>query len=384
MKINNLKTVCVTGAGDMGHGIAQLALMNGYSVNLCDINYNLVNTGIFRIRKSLEKLMEKGQITISSVDTIMNNNLRSYMNISEAVSNADLIIEAVSEKLSIKETVLREIAEFAPHDAIIASNTSTMSITTLAQFTEKPENFIGMHFFNPPVLMKLVEVIKGEYTSEETVQFAFEYVRKLGKEMVYCMIDTPGFIANRITAPVIIYNGLCIDIEKIEPADIDATMMKNGIKMGPMELADYTSIDVMCHCLEYYQKHLSPEYQISDNAKEMMALGHFGKKSGQGYYTWQEGRRPKIDERSITGRYDPNIPFFIQANESCKLYESGVCSLEDCDKAIIYGYNMQGSIDYIQRFKPDKVADTLDQISKRFKKTIFRPTDTIRKGAYLR
>ena len=384
MEINDLKTVCVIGAGDMGHGIAQLALMNGYCANLCDTNNDYVNKGISRIYGSINKLTEKGEIPSSVINTVKDGKLCGFTEVSKAVRNSQFIIEAVPEKLPVKEAVLREISKHADSGAVIASNTSTMSITMLAQFIINPERFIGTHYFNPPALMKLVEVINGENTSEETARFACDYVTQINKVLIHAKKDTPGFIANRITAPVIIYNGLCVDIEKIEPADIDATMMKAGLKMGPMELADYTGLDVMCNCLEYYREHLSPEYEIYKTLREKCDLNHFGKKTGCGFYIWPSTGRPSIDKNSSTGKYNVDIPFFIYANEACKLVECGICSTEDCDKAMIYGFNMPGPFDYIRQFKPDEVTKALDTIAERYKKKIFCPTDTIRKGIYFR
>lgn len=383
MKLEQLKTVCVVGAGDMGHGIAQLALMDGYDVNLYDISREIVDKGINRIRESLGKLIEKGAVQASLLERAeQGGKLKGFVNLPDAVGGAEFVIEAVPEKLAVKEAALRDISKYAKPGAIIASNTSTMGITMLSRFVGAPGNFIGTHYFNPAVLMKLVEVVKGELTSDETVEFTCGYVKKLGKELIYARKDSPGFIANRITVPGVIYNFDCIETDKIEPADIDATMMRHGLKMGPIELIDYTGIDVLCGALEYYHEHLSDDYAIPESVKEKQALGQLGKKTGQGFYKWPERGRPAIDAGSYSGRYDPDIPFFIQANESCKLLESGICSLEDCDRAMVYGFNTQGPIGYIQRFEPEAIAAALDRVADRFGKRIFRPADTILKGRY--
>ena len=160
--------------------------------------------------------------------------------------------------------------------------------------------------------------------------------------------------------------------------------MKNGQKMGPMELADYTGIDVTSFCQDYYHEHLSPEYGPSNIAKTLMADGHLGKKTGSGYYSWPAKGRPTLDEKQYTGRYNPDIPNMLQANEACKLLEEGVCSLDECDTAIELGYNMVGPIRYIQRFTPEEVTRTLEEVAEHFGKEIFRPTNTIRRGAYQR
>lgn len=382
MKLEELKKMAVIGAGDMGHGIAQVALMAGYKVNLCDIKQEFVDRGISRIYASLDKLQEKGKISADLVAAIKNNMLTGYTSIGEACADVDFVMEVVPERMDIKLPTLAAIDAAAPERAVIGSNTSTMSITKLATATKRPDKVFGMHYFNPVVLMRLVEVIRGDKTSDETIQFALDYVKKLGKTLVYAKKDTPGFIANRIAAPVIVYNGLMLDKEGFDPADIDTSMMRIGQKMGPMELADYSGVDVMAACQDYYHEHLDPEYGSSKAMQQLLAAKHFGRKSGQGYYMWPAKGRPVIDESKYTGKYDTDIPFFIQANEATKLYEAGVCSLEECDIAMEYGYNTAGPIRYIQKYDPAYVAGKLQEISKKFGYKIFAPTETIRTGAY--
>ncbi|MCI9488140.1 MAG: 3-hydroxyacyl-CoA dehydrogenase family protein [Lachnospiraceae bacterium] len=383
MRLQDLKTVAVIGAGDMGHGIAQVALMAGYQVRLCDIKKEFVERGISRIYASLDKLVSKGKFEAGRAEMIKNGQVRGFVSIAEAVAGAELVVEAVPESLEIKKDTLRQISE-ACGDGVIATNSSTMSITMLAEYVEKPENMVGIHYFNPAVLMKLVEVICGDRTSGETAAFACAYAKQVGKTAVLAKKDRPGFIANRIVAPVVVYNGLCIDREGISPADIDLSMMRAGQKMGPMELADYTGVDVTSACQDYYHEHLSPEYGPSETARKLMAEGHLGKKTGRGYYLWPEAGRPELDESLYTGRYDPKIPNFIQANEACKLYEEGVCTLEECDTAMILGYNMEGPIAYIQNFAAEEISGVLNRLADKYNKEIFRPVKTIRTGAYKR
>lgn len=382
MKLEELKKIAVIGAGDMGHGIAQVGLMAGYEVNLCDIKQEFVDRGISRIYDSLDKLESKGKVDAGLVAAIKGGRLKGFISIAEAVKDVDFVMEVVPERFDIKTATLAAIDAAAPKHAVIGSNTSTMSITKLAAVTKRAGKVFGMHFFNPVVLMRLVEVIKGDETDEETLQFACDYVNKLKKTLIVARKDTPGFIANRIAAPVIVYNGLMLDVEHFDPADIDLSMLKTGQKMGPMELADYSGVDVMAACQDYYHENLHPEYGSSNAAKALLAAKSYGRKSGQGYYTWPEKGRPQLDESKYTGKYDSNIPFFIQANEACKLYESGVCSLEECDIAMEYGYNTQGPVKFIQAFEPEYVASKLQEVSDKFGYEIFKPTQTIITGAY--
>ncbi|NLF28360.1 MAG: hypothetical protein GX592_10720 [Clostridiales bacterium] len=384
MKIEAMKTVCVVGAGDMGHGIAQLALMGDFNTNLCDVKMEFVAKGISRINASLAKLVAKGACKSEVLEASLHGRLRGFTSIADAAKDADLTIEVVSEKIPIKESVLRAISAAVRPDAIIATNTSTMSITLLSRFVDRPERFVGTHYFNPAVLMRLVEVIDGERTSKETAQFALDYVEKIGKISVHAKKDTPGFIANRINIPSVVYNGLCMDVDGISAEDIDATMMKTGLRMGPMELVDYTGSDILSSCLEYYREHLSPEYTDSAVRRKLLDAGKYGKKTGEGFYIWPESGRPAINLDASTGKYDPRIPYFIEANEACKLFEEGVCSLEDCDKAMEYGFNTPGPISFIRGYAPEEVAATLNRVAEHFGKEIFRPVDMIVCGEYRR
>ena len=204
MELKNLKTVAVIGAGDMGHGIAQVALMAGAHVHLCDIKQEFVERGIARIYASLDKLCAKGKIDAARVAAIKSGAVSSFTEIEQAVADAGLIIEAVPERLDIKNSTLARISAACKEDAVIATNSSTMSITLLAQAVRKPERMVGMHYFNPAVLMKLVEVICGDLTSEETMEFARSYAEHVGKTVVVARRDRPGCIANRIVAPVVV------------------------------------------------------------------------------------------------------------------------------------------------------------------------------------
>ena len=384
MKLSNVKTVAVVGAGDMGHGIAQCALMAGFHVNLCDIKEEYVERGKQKIFASLDKLEAKGRISGEAVARIKEGGLSTFTVIGEAVQGAQLIVEAVPEIVAVKKSALEAISEGCGEDAVIATNSSTMSTTMLAGFVKKPENMVGMHFFNPAVLMKLVEVIRGDASSDEAVELAVSFAQLAGKTVVLARKDRPGFIANRIVAPVVVYNGLCLDKDGFTPEDIDISMMKSGLKMGPMELADYTGVDITSACQDYYHEHLSQEYEPSEYARRLMAENKLGRKTGEGYYVWPQKGRPVLDETKYTGRYDPVVPNVIQANESCKLFEEGVCTLEECDTAMKLGYNMPGPIEYIQAFEPEELVRILDTAADHFGREIFRPADTIRKGEYKR
>lgn len=328
------------------------------------------------IYQSLDKFASKGKLSEEAVAKIKESGITTYTSIAEAVKDAQFIVEAVPERMDIKNSTLTQISAACSPDAVISTNSSAMSITELFKAVEKPERFVGVHYFFPAVLMKLVEVIRGDATSDETTAFAKAYAEHAGKTVVVAQKDRPGFIANRIVAPVVVYNGRMADRDGFTPADIDLSMMKNGQKMGPMELADFTGVDVTSFCQDYYHEHLSPEYEPSTRQRSFL--------QSSSYYTWPEKGRPVSDESLYTGKYNPDIPNFIQANEACKLLEEGVCSLEECDTAMELGYNMEGPIHYIQRFEPQQIADALNAVADHFGKEIFRSAATITTGAYKR
>ena len=199
------------------------------------------------IYQSLDKFASKGKISEEAVAKIKESGITTYTSIAEAVKDAQFFVEA------------------AP--------------TELSKAVEMPERFVGVHYFFPAVLMKLVEVIRGDATSDETTAFAKAYAEHAGKTVVVAQKDRPGFIANRIVAPVVVYNGRMVDRDGFTPADIDLSMMKNGQKMGPMELADFTGVDVTSFCQDYYHEHLSPEYEPSNAAKKLLAEHKLGKKT---------------------------------------------------------------------------------------------------------
>lgn len=365
----------------MGHGIAQLALQQGYTVYLCGHEMESVQKGRQRICSNFERLRQKNELTEDQKESLQQK-LKIFGTVEDGVAEADFIIEAVPENFELKAEIFRRIDKAAPPHAILASNTSTMSITDLAACTGRPEKVMGMHYFYPAPVMELVEVIRGEKTSEETWQFGLDYGKKLGKTVLPVRKDTPGFVANRLAAPVCVYNGLCIDSGRFTPEDIDLSMKRIGQKMGPMELADYSGIDVMNDVQRYYHQHLSEDYSPSQTAETLEKCGRLGRKAGEGYYHWPLKGRPLLDETRFTGKYDVNIPFFLQANEACKLAEEEVCTLEECDQAMICGYHTEGPVAYVKKFTPETICTALHKLADSYGKEIFRPSLWLREGNY--
>ncbi|MBI3859392.1 MAG: 3-hydroxyacyl-CoA dehydrogenase family protein [Thaumarchaeota archaeon] len=280
--------IAVLGAGLMGHGIAQVASqVGGYEVSLLDVKQEFVDRGIEMVRGSLSKFVEKGKITQEEAESALSR-ITPTTDLGKALEGSKLVIEAASEEPNLKLDLYRKVTEAAPADAVIASNTSSISITLLASVTRHPESVCGMHFFNPPQLMPLVEVIKGKRTSEETVAFVREVSSKMGKETVLCKKDSPGFIVNRILVPALNEAVFLAQEGVADPADIDKAV-KLGLNwpMGPLQLLDYVGLDTTYNITQVFMEEFQDsKYRPSPMLREMVRAGLLGRKSGKGFYEW--------------------------------------------------------------------------------------------------
>jgi len=285
-----IRKVAVLGAGLMGHGIAQVAAhMAKYEVSLIDVKQEFLDNGMKMIRGSLQKFLEKGKISEEEMDKILGR-IHPTVDLREAVVDADLIIEAVPESVDIKKTVLMEVYEVAKKDAVITSNTSSVSITVLASFIRRPERFCGMHFFNPPQLMSLVEVVRGAKTSDETVKVVVEAAKKMGKEPIVVKKDSPGFIVNRVLVPVLNEAVYLVWEEVADPNEIDeAVRLGLNWPMGPLRLLDYVGLDTSLAMMKVFQKELGDvKFQPCPLLEQMVKAGLLGRKSGKGFYDWKK------------------------------------------------------------------------------------------------
>ena len=282
-----IKKVAVLGAGLMGHGIAQVvAQVAKYEVTIRDVKQEFLDKGMGMIRNSLQKFVRKQMISEQDMSGILGR-IHPTLDMKEAVENADLIIEAVPENLRIKKAVLAEADKYVKQDAIIASNTSSISITELASNTKTPEKFCGMHFFNPPQLMKLIEIIRGAKTSDETINTIVAVSHEMGKETVVVKKDSAGFIVNRILVPALneafnlVWEGVA------EPEDIDkAIRLGLNWPMGPLTLVDYLGVDTTLAIAEVLQKELGSKYIPCPLLRQMTRANLLGRKSGKGFYDW--------------------------------------------------------------------------------------------------
>lgn len=284
-----VRKIAVLGAGLMGHGICQVAAQTGgYEVNLRDIEQRFLDNGMKMIKKSLQKFQSKGKLTETQVTATLNR-IHPTLDLKEAVSDVDLIIEAVPEDVQIKKATFKEVDQHASPHAIITSNTSSISITELGSATKRPEKVCGMHFFNPPQLMKLVEVVKGAKTSDKTVQTILDMAHTMGKETVLVKKDCPGFIVNRILIPAL-NEAVALHWEGIADRDNIDKAIKLGLNwpMGPLMLIDYIGADTTLAIAEVLTREIDPKFHPNPGLKRMVKARLLGRKTGKGFYDWKQ------------------------------------------------------------------------------------------------
>lgn len=289
-----IKQVAVIGAGTMGNGIAHVFAQSGYAVTLVDVNADQLQKAIDTITKNFDRQIAKGTLTEAVKNTALAN-IKTHTDIVTGVAQADLVVEAATENIDLKLSIFKQIDEAAPAQAILASNTSSISITKIAAVTKRPQSVIGMHFMNPVPVMKLVEIINGYATKQEITDTIVELSKKLHK--VPCVVnDYPGFIANRILMPMIneaIYS-LYEDIAGVEEID---TIMKLGMAhpMGPLQLADFIGLDVCLSILKVLQEGFgNPKYAPCPLLVNMVTAGKLGVKAGEGFYAYTAGSKELV------------------------------------------------------------------------------------------
>jgi enoyl-CoA hydratase/3-hydroxyacyl-CoA dehydrogenase len=359
-----INKITVLGSGIMGHGIAQVSAMNGYNVVLRDIEERFLESAMNKIRWSLDKLVEKNKINKQESDKI-HGRIKPIVELKEALDDTDLLIEAVPEDLKLKKKVYSEVDQFAQEKTIYSSNTSTLPISEISQLTSRPARFIGLHFFNPPQLMKLVEVIPGASTAESIVDLGINFVKSLSKDPILCNKDVPGFIVNRIFIPLVHEAAYCLDNDSKSMTQIDsAVKFKMYLPMGIFELADYTGLDVIHRAtIEMYsrdKKVVNPHPKI----EQLFSSGKYGKKSGDGFYSYGDKNYERVPlSEEEAKQYDPIRILSVAINNAAWLISNGVCTREDVELALKLGMGLKKELFEIGKESGfEKIINTLNQL----------------------
>lgn len=362
-----INKITVLGSGIMGHGIAQISAMNGYDVVLRDIEEKFLDNAMSKIRWSLDKMVEKNKINKQESDRI-HGRIKPIVDLKDALKDTDLLIEAVPEDLKLKKKVYTEVDQFAQEKTIYSSNTSTLPISEISQLTNRPARFIGLHFFNPPQLMKLVEVIPGVSTDKTIVDLGINFVKSLSKVPIVCNKDVPGFIVNRIFIPLVHEAAYSLEKDGKSMTQIDsAVKFKLFLPMGIFELADYTGLDVIHKAtIEMYsrdKKVVNPHPRI----EQLFSSGKLGKKSGEGFYSYgdENYERVQLSEEEAT-QYDPITILSVAINNASWLISNGVCTKEDLELALKLGMGLKKELFEIGKENGfEKIVTTLNELQEK-------------------
>lgn len=280
-----IKRIAVLGSGIMGHGIAQVSATAGYDVFMRDVEEGFLKKAMAGMEKSLGRMVKSGKIPQKEVPVILGR-VRTTTDLQKAVEEADLVVEAIPENLDLKKAVFRDLDRFCRAEAILSSNTSNFSITALAAATRRPDKVVGLHYFNPPAMMKLIEVVRGLETSDETLETVLEFARKSGKETVLCK-DSQGFITSRMINLWLVEAERILEEGIATKEDIDkACRLAFNHPMGPFELADFSGLDTKLYVSEALDQSFGDRFRSSQTLRNMVAAGHLGRKTGKGWYEY--------------------------------------------------------------------------------------------------
>jgi len=335
LPFESIHKIAVLGAGTMGHGIAEVSAIAGYDVVVRDVEQRFIDRAREKVTWSVKKLVEKGELA-EPVDKVLSR-IAYSTSLEEAVRSADLVIEAVPEDLELKRAVYIEIAKFAKPESILATNTSSIPITEIAAVVPEPGRVVGLHFFNPVIIMALVEVIKGAQTSQATVDSVVSFSKKLGKQVVVVQQDIPGFIVNRILARLMAASSIFVQLKLASVIEVDSSLkFRAGLPMGAFELADYVGLDVLLD-VEKALSRRGYDIEPSPLFEEKVRSGALGVKSGKGFYTYSAGEpraRVSMEEAGKVNFVDLLAP---AVNEAAWLVSQRVATANDVDTAIVLG-----------------------------------------------
>ena len=337
-----IKNITVLGSGIMGHGIAQVSAMAGYNVVLRGIEQKFLDKAMEKIKWSLDKLVSKEKISVAECNEIFGR-IKPIVDLKDAVHNTDLVIEAVPEIMDLKKKVYEELDKTADEQDVFAANTSTLPITEIANTVSRPTKFIGIHFFNPPQLMKLVEVIPGQETSDDITNLTIDFVKSVNKIPVTCRKDVPGFIVNRLFIPLVHESCYVMERQKIEQTEIDSAVKFNlGFPMGIFELADFTGLDVIHKAT--IEMHVRDKKVILPHPtiEKLFNEKNLGQKSGQGFYKYSDDKYERIPlSEELAKKCEPTQIIANVLNNAAWLITNNASDIDEIEKAAKLGLGLK-------------------------------------------
>ena len=372
MTLEDIDRVAVLGAGSMGHGITEVVAIAGYPVTMCDIETEFVEDGYEDIEWSLEKLAEKDRIDEAPAEVL--DRIEATTDLESAVADADLVIEAAPEELEIKHDIFADLEEMAPDDAVLASNTSSLPITDIAEATGSPERVVGTHFFNPPVKMDLVEVIHGEETADAAAETAYEFVESIDKTPIHVRKDVRGFVVNTVLGPFGDEAAWMVSEGEAEVREADATMVhERGYPMGPFELSDMTGIDIGYHVRKEAGQPVPPVVEEKVEADEL------GQKTGVGYYDYAEGDGADYGPGDASEAFDWLRVEARIINEAAGLVGNDVATPEAIDTGLRLGAGFpEGPCRRADKLGLDVVLEKLESIHEEYGEERYEPSTYLR------